>query len=298
MLSGSALITIADLLLKVALAGSTSLSILGIRSLFVVTIVLLLAVRVGLKKVVHTRQQSLHILRVVAGVAGTIAFFESLRHLPLATAVILSFLTPLIMNAMAPFFVAEPVYVRHIVGAIVGFLGAAIVIGQPEAHQISLVGVVYGLASSFLLALSWVIVRRIGRRDHPLSFLLFLNVGTLAAGLGSIIAVGFLPSLELSLAAGTMAVLVLAGNLLMVKAYMLAPVAVVAPFTYSQLLWAVVLQVIVWNEMPTPPTMVGATLIIAAGLIVILLPSGSSRGQEVHGAGGGSEAPNKLSRRR
>jgi drug/metabolite transporter (DMT)-like permease len=273
MLSGSALIATSDSLLKVTLAGASSLSILGIRSLFVLMFVLLLSTRIGLRKIVQTDHRMLHALRVILGVAGTIAFFESLRHLPLATAVILSFLSPLIMNALAPLLLGEKLRVSHVVGATIGFCGTAIVIWQPQAHQISLVGVAYGLASSLSLALSWTIVRRIGGRDHPLSFLLFLNIGTLGTGLAATIPLGIFPSLELTLVAAIMAVLVLGGNLLMVKAYMLAPVAVIAPLTYSQLLWAVILQIVVWHETPTSRTMIGATLIIAAGLIATLLAS-------------------------
>src|SRR5688572_18294483 len=92
MLGGSALIATSDSLLKVLLAGASSLSVLGIRSLFVVILILLIATRIGLRKIVQTKHRMLLAFRMMLGGAGTIAFFESLRHLPLATAVILSFL--------------------------------------------------------------------------------------------------------------------------------------------------------------------------------------------------------------
>jgi S-adenosylmethionine uptake transporter len=300
MLSGSALIATSDSLLKIMLAGASSLSVLGIRSLFVVILILLIATRIGLRKIVQTKHRMLHAFRMILGGAGTIAFFESLRHLPLATAVILSFLSPLIMNALAPLLLGEKLRLSHLVGATIGFCGAAVVIFQPHADQISVVGVAYGLASSLSLALSWMIVRRIGAHDHLLSFLLFLNIGTLAAGLLATIPLGILPSKEITFVAAIMAALVLSGNLLMVKAYMLAPVTVVAPLIYSQILWAAFLQIIVWNEIPTPRTMIGAALIIAAGLIATLLPrSGSSGPPDPHlttaDASGEPEAPNRPS---
>jgi drug/metabolite transporter (DMT)-like permease len=58
-------------------------------------------------------------------------------------------------------------------------------------------------------------------------------------------------------------------NYLMIKAFQLAPVATLAPFSYTSLLWATLLDLVVFSDLPDAWTLAGAGIIIASGLVVI-----------------------------
>ena len=73
----------------------------------------------------------------------------------------------------------------------------------------------------------------------------------------------------------TLAMLILAGliggvgQLLLTEALRNAPIGVIAPFDYTQLVWAGLLGVVIWGELPHPLTLVGAVIVAASGVYIL-----------------------------
>jgi drug/metabolite transporter (DMT)-like permease len=61
----------------------------------------------------------------------------------------------------------------------------------------------------------------------------------------------------------------LLGHLCLIQSFRIAPVAVVAPFEYSALLWATGFGLVIWNDLPGPHVWIGSAILIAAGLYVL-----------------------------
>jgi drug/metabolite transporter (DMT)-like permease len=71
----------------------------------------------------------------------------------------------------------------------------------------------------------------------------------------------------------TMSVLGWAGGVIIIQAYKTAEAAIVAPMQYSQILWATLYGLVLFNETLDRPTIIGATVIIASGLYIVLRES-------------------------
>jgi drug/metabolite transporter (DMT)-like permease len=150
----------------------------------------------------------------------------------------------------------------------VGFLGVLIMC-RPQPGHMNLIGVALALAGAVGAAGAMVAIRQISDTEKgPTIVFYFTLAGTVLGLVGSLFR-------WVTPDAGTLALLVLAGliggvgQLLLTQALTVAPVGVVAPFDYTQLVWATGLGFLIWGEAPRPATLIGALLVAASGVYIL-----------------------------
>ena len=210
----------------------------------------------------------LYLLRAAAILGASASFFLALRFLGLAEATAIGFAAPFIIAALSVPMLGERVGWRRWTLIAVGFLAVLIML-QPGGTAFRAAALL-PLVAAFCYALSMVISRRLSRTDSDGAVMLLPTVIVLAASLASAPFGWRLPSAAdwgLFVAIGLLAGLAFAGITL---AYRRAEASLVAPFDYAALIWSALLGWIIWNELPGPMVILGALILVAAGLALIL----------------------------
>ncbi len=210
-------------------------------------------------------------VRALLVVVTALSFFHGLSALPLAEALALSFLSPILIALFATLLLREPLRPPVIAALLVGLVGVGIVVhgqvaaGRGEAR--SLAGAAAVLLSALTYALSMVLLRARARRDPVITIVAIQNFGP-ALILGPPTALAWQEpggaDLALLALAGLLGV---AGHLVLSRAYAAAEAARLAVMEYTAMIWAVGIGYMAFAEVPTPSTLVGAGLILVGALI-------------------------------
>jgi drug/metabolite transporter (DMT)-like permease len=238
------------------------------RGLFALVPLAPLVLAGGGRAALHTSRPLGHVVRGVIGVVGTAAMYYAYGRLPLADSIALSFTTPLFVTALSAPLLGERVGWRRAAAILVGFVGV-LVIARPSG-EIALLPATVAVFGNGLIALSIILVRRLSRTERNVTIVFYYTVAS------TVIAGGFVPFQWLPAPGGDLAVLagigILGGlaHLLLTQAYRLAPVAVVAPFDYTAILWAALFGFALWGELPDPNLALGAPIVIGSGLYILL----------------------------
>jgi drug/metabolite transporter (DMT)-like permease len=213
-------------------------------------------------------QPILQLLRGGLLLASTILFFAAISAMPMADALALIFVSPLIVTALSPWLLGETVGPRRRLAVIVGFLGALLIVrpgfGSIQWPALLAVGagIVFGL---YLLT-----TRRLAGSAPPLVTLTY----TAAAGalLMSLIVptVWVTPSLTDLGAMGMMGAIAAAGHFLLIKSFDFAPASLLAPFTYSEIVMTTLLGFVFFGDFPDAWTWAGIAVIISSGIYISL----------------------------
>jgi drug/metabolite transporter (DMT)-like permease len=219
-----------------------------------------------LPRLLSTRQVKLQALRAAFLVATSICYVTGLRHVPLAESGAIVMLAPLAFTALAVPFLRERVGLRRWAGVAAGFLGAMIIIRPgTEAMQIA---ALLPLAAALLHALYQVVTRFVAREDSVLTTL------TYSVLFCALIMTPVVPFHWTPMDAAQWGLLAAAGILGIIAEYALiqslarASAAVVAPYTYSYLLWAALVGLVVFGERPDTWAALGAAVIVTSGIYV------------------------------
>jgi len=222
----------------------------------------------SLMGVLRTRQVGVQIGRSTLLLLSTIFNFWALVLLPLAEVAAIIFLAPIFVALMAMLLLKERVVAWRWLLIGMGFLGAIIIV-NPAGGTFGL-GALLALGCAMAYAF-YQITTRMVREAEPIVSLLYAGlVGTAALSLVvpffwqpptawqwlSLVVIG-------SLGAG--------GHLLVIKALQLAEASKVSPFTYVQLVWAMIASLVVFGDMPGVTTVVGAAVIVTSGLLLYRL---------------------------
>jgi S-adenosylmethionine uptake transporter len=203
------------------------------------------------------------VVALANGVLGAFAF----AMLPLAQAYAAFFTMPLMIALLGVPLLGEPMDLRRGLAIICGLAGVIVAL-QPGQMPVTM-GHAAALAAAALGALNYVILRRTGGVESP-GVLLFWPLAV--QWLFTALAMPFLwqpmPAAHLGLSL-LMAVELVAGGLVIIAAYRAAPVIVVAPMQYSQIIWGVVLGALFFDEGLGVMTALGITIIIASGLVIL-----------------------------
>jgi S-adenosylmethionine uptake transporter len=225
-------------------------------------------VQVG-KPVISAEMWRAHALRgfVIAGCATT--FFWALTVLPLAEAVTLSFIYPLVVPFAAWVGLGERVRPQSLVAALIGFTGVIIATqGAPpvtESPQHAL-GVLAVLASAGLFSIAMVLLRARAQTDGAAIVGLMTSLIPAIIVAAPAIAVAPPPrwaDWPLFLMMGALAAVFM---YLMAKAYAKAEAQALAPIHYVELIFATIFGVVIFHELPRLQVFLGAALIVAACL--------------------------------
>jgi S-adenosylmethionine uptake transporter len=270
MLTGQASFTFNDALIKLAATGLPGGQAIFLRGVMAIAVSLSVCLALGAFKLAPLRGQGrILTLRNIGEIGSTFFFLFALFHMPIATATAILQFIPLAITAGAALFLAEPVGWRRWLAAGVGFIGVMIVIrpGSDAFNAWSLLAL-SAVAFSVLRDLS---TRRIG---HHVPAILLVTISafsvTTAASGFALVETWVVPeprSLLLLLGA---AIFLLGGYYFMVHAMRHGEVAVVSPFRYSVIVWAILAGIVLWGEWPDGPALIGTVIVVAAGLYTFM----------------------------
>jgi len=215
----------------------------------------------------------IHVWRAVVITVMAFLFFWGIGRVPLAQAIALTFIAPLIALLLASVFLHEKIGRRSIAGSLIAFTGVILIVaGQATGHAGAgvLLGTVAIIASALCYAVNIVLMRKQAVVAKPLE-ITFFQALTVAVIWGGIMLAGGMPKLPAEhtgwiIVASLMST---AGGLLFAWAYARAEASYLAVTEYSAFLWASALGWIVFHETLSGYTLAGAALIIAGCLLAI-----------------------------
>jgi drug/metabolite transporter (DMT)-like permease len=216
----------------------------------------------------RTRRPMLHVTRGALGLGTMTLAFLALAYLPLAEAATIGFVAPLFSVMLSALILSEAVGRYRWSAVAIGLVGVVIVT-QPAGTDLPPIGLALALASALGVAAVTITIRQMGRTEHPVTTVLWftgfamLTTGLLLPFFGEAHSPHeWLILAGLGLAGGI-------GQLFLTSSLRFAPVPVVVPFDYVQLLWAVLLGWLIWDTRPAASTWTGAAVIVASGLFTV-----------------------------
>ncbi|WP_208349761.1 DMT family transporter [Pseudaestuariivita rosea] len=207
-------------------------------------------------------------VRTLAVVITGASAFYAFSVLPLAQTYAILFASPLLITILAIPVLGEKVGIRRWLAVIVGLVGVIIVL-RPGSAELSL-GHAAALTAAIGGATASVIVRKIGRVERSAVLMVYPMVATFIV-MACLLPFVYVPMPLVDFAlSGVIAALAFIATLCLIAAYRNGEAVIVAPMQYSQIIWASAFGYFYFKEVVDVPTFVGAGIIIASGLYIVL----------------------------
>ena len=218
---------------------------------------------------------TLHAARGSLIALATLFFFSGLAYLPLADAIAIFFIEPLLVTLLSALFFGEAIHWRRISAISLGFVGALIII-RPTFAEVGYAAL-YPVGAAFCFSFYIVLTRKLVRHEDPIRLQFFAGVFgclvmSIALGYGTSVDIAILavtwPSTSHWLLLGGLGLIATGCHLLVTYAYRLASIGILAPFQYVEIIGATVLGLVIFNEFPDAITWVGVSIIVGSGMYV------------------------------
>lgn len=233
-------------------------------ALLICTAVLYSMGKLPLVKKANLRNQ---FIRGIIGTTGMVFTFLAFKMLPLSEVQSLLFAAPLFVVALSFPLLKEKVGIYRTSAAIIGFIGVLLIV-QPGAIS-NFTGGLVGLSAAFFHASIMIILRWLGKSEEPLVTVFYFS---LISSVATIIVMPFffnMPSFY------TLFLLVMIGvtafflQICLTKSYTYADASVIAPITYLNMLWALLLDFFIWGYIPGIMVIAGSSIVIASNFVII-----------------------------
>ena len=213
-----------------------------------------------------TKRPKEHLFRCIIGLVALVAIVIALRELPLAVVVSLSYAAPLFITILSILLLSEKVGIFRWAAVLIGFIGV-IVISEPGFKEMNLL---YFLPIIFCIGMAFVTIaiRKLSTTEPIWLISIFFTITISIAGLTTIPMGWVMPNFQDFILLALIGVTGGAANLLLTQSYKLSEVSLVAPLKYLSLVFAVIFGYIIWNEIPTLKTLVGASLVILSSFVI------------------------------
>jgi drug/metabolite transporter (DMT)-like permease len=204
------------------------------------------------------------VMRGVALLLSSLLFISALRFLPIAEASATGFIAPLFVTALSIAFLGEKVGVRRWLATIAGLIGVLIILrpGSSAFHPAAFFPIVSALAWACTL----IMTRMMSGKERAITTMTWSAITGVCILSALVPLVWVTPSWHDILFGIFIGVASTAGQWIVVLAFRYADASVLAPFSYTQLVWVSVLGFFVFGEVPDIWTIAGAAVIVASGL--------------------------------
>ncbi len=237
-------------------------------------------------KTLKTYRLEMHLLRGSCVVFANTCFFIGLASMPLADAVAIFFVSPLLITIFSIVFLRETVGARRWSATIIGLIGVLIIVrpGTSSFQIVYLLPIMAAVGYAFL----HILTRRIGGTESAATMTFYIQITFIVVSLSIGIGVGdgrfddgsnasltFLLRAWQAPELGHIWILVLlgvtstGGGFLISYAYRRSEAAFVAPFEYVAMIMAIIWGYLIFNELPDAASWLGMILIIASGLYMV-----------------------------
>jgi drug/metabolite transporter (DMT)-like permease len=242
------------------------------RSLFALLPLAWVVHRAGGFSTLRTRRPGAHARRGFLGIFAMGGHFSAVGLMPLADLTTINFTGPLFIVALSALVLREAVGRARWTAVVVGFIGVLIV-ARPGAatggESFVGIGALIALGGSLAYALAIITTRQLATTERD-STIVFYNLSTCAAAFALTLPFAWvtptLPDLGLFIAMGVFGGF---GQYWMTRAYHIGPTALIAPFTYASLLWAIIFGSVLFGDWPDWQTLLGAAVVVGSGLALL-----------------------------
>lgn len=249
----------------------------------------------GGRSQLRTRKPGMHLLRGLFIVIANMTFFLGLAAMPLAEAVAIFFISPLLITVFSVIFLSETVGPWRW-GAIAGGLVGVIIVVRPGSDAFQLAAVLPLIAAGFYAGVH-ILTRQMGGTESAVTMVLFMqSVFILVSGaIGLVVADGQFdrfddPSLQFFFRAwvwpapqdvwlfGLVGIGIAGAAIMISQAYRVSEAALVAPFEYVALPLAIFFGIVVFDEYPDAMALLGSGLIVGGGLVLVWREARAGKG--------------------
>lgn len=237
--------------------------IVFLRNLVAMFVVLPMVWRDGGATAFRTKRPGMQLARSVTGVASVCCFYYAVQRMPVAEMIVISQAVPFVVTALAVFVLRESVGWRRWAAIVAGFIGVVIAMGPVEQMSNA---ALFALVGTCLWSVTFLLVRSLGATDSPsVTTFYYMVFGTVVMGL-------LQPWFWKVLTPQVIILIVIAGFLgafgqvMIAYAMRFGEASLVTPFNYAAIVWAVLIDLIIWGAVPTKWTWAGAAIIVAAGV--------------------------------
>ncbi|ASP19901.1 riboflavin transporter [Antarctobacter heliothermus] len=264
-----------DVIVKLLGANYSPVQIVFFSGLFAFPLVTLILIRDSQPGTLRPVHPWWTLTRTVSAVITGFSAFYAFSVLPLAQVYAILFAAPLVITLLSIPILGERVGIRRGAAVMVGLCGVLVVL-RPGATDFSL-GHLAALAAAFASSLASIIVRKIGQDERSV-VLLFYPILCNFLVMGAALPFVYVPMPAIDLGGmALMSAMAFAASAMLIMAYKSGEAVVVAPMQYSQIIWAAFTGAFFFDEFPDRWTMVGAGIIIASGVYIVLREGGKSQ---------------------
>jgi drug/metabolite transporter (DMT)-like permease len=212
----------------------------------------------------RTPRPGLQLLRGAALLGSSLFFISGLRFLPIAEASATGFVSPLFVTALSIIFLGESVGLRRWLATALGLVGVLIILrpGTSAFHSAAF----FPLVSALAWAGTLIMTRMMSGRERAVTIMTWSSIAGVCILSALVPFVWVAPSLNDVLFGVFIGIASTAGQWIVVLAFRYADASVLAPFSYTQLLWVSILGFLIFGEVPDVWTVTGAVFIVASGL--------------------------------
>ena len=217
-----------------------------------------------------------HFWRGFVGTAAMGLMFAGLGMLPLPEVTAIGYAAPMLVVVFAAMFLGEDVRVFRLFAVALGLVGVLVVLAPrltllsgPEVESMAALGAMLVLMGAVCAALAQIYVRKLVQTEQTSAIVFFFSLTSSGLALLTLPFGWVVPSPQeaaLLVAAGVLGGL---GQIFLTSAYRFADASVVAPFDYASMLFAILIGYFFFDEVPTMQMLIGAGLVILAGVMII-----------------------------
>ncbi|MBN9672341.1 DMT family transporter [Roseibium aggregatum] len=215
-----------------------------------------------------TRRPVLQIVRAFCLLGTTVCNFVALRYLQLAETTAIMFAAPFVITALAGPFLGEWAGLRRWIAIIIGFIGVLVVTrpGLGGMHWAAF----FSVGAMLFYAFYSLLTRQLTATDGSAGMLIISGIVAAVAMAPAGLSVWETPpdlwTWGLLLTTGAFGG---GGHFLFILAHRIAPAPVLAPFMYMQIVWMIALGYLVFLDIPTATTLIGAAIVVSSGLYIL-----------------------------
>jgi drug/metabolite transporter (DMT)-like permease len=242
------------------------------RSFFALIPIVIAARLYGGYHLLGTTRPDAHAIRSGVGVLSMFLGFTALGMIPFADATAISFASPIFTVLLASMLLGERVHAVRWSAVAVGFAGILVMIGphlEFGGDPRTLAGYALALGGIFCVAIAMIFIRKMSAHEHSITIAFYFSVACALAGLLTLpFGWGEQTLLDTAILIGC-GLIGGVGQLFLSFSYRYAEASLVAPFEYVAMIVAIIMGYFVFGEIPAWTVLVGATIVMAAGLVIV-----------------------------
>ena len=221
----------------------------------------------SLRSALHSARPGLQLLRSALLLGSTFFFFLAVKHIPLADATAIGFVSPLLVTGLSVPILGEHVGVRRWAAVVIGFASVLVIIrpGFGMVHWAMSLPVL----TATCFALYQITTRILSRSDSAATTYFYSATVGLAVTSACLPWQWVTPDLWGWLSLGFLGIAGGFSHYLLIRAFAIAPASLLAPFAYAQLIWSIAVGYLWFGDFPDLWTLAGAAIVCASGLYVL-----------------------------